>query len=154
MVAESPFILRLSARPDAVPKARHELARIASGCGADCFAVKAVVSELVGNAVKHAYAGGEPGPVLVTARSAPGVLMITVADDGGGMRPHLKNEGLGIGIPLSSKLTDELRIESDEHGTAVFASFRLAPAGVSSAAARVSSEVEEPARPLAVPRSG
>ena len=117
-----PFTLRLAARPASVPTARHELAKIAYGCGADLFAVRTVVTELVGNAVKHAYGDTGPGAVLVTARSQAGRLVITVADDGSGMRPHLGN-GLGLGLPIAGKLTEELRLETDEHGTTVVASF-------------------------------
>jgi anti-sigma regulatory factor (Ser/Thr protein kinase) len=126
-VAGRPFTLRLTATPSAVPEARHELAKIAFGHGADSFAVTTVVSELVGNAVQHAYPGVEPGLVLVTARSTPGWLVIAVADDGGGMQPPWKDkrERFGLGLRLSTKLTDELRIESDENGTTVFASFPL-----------------------------
>lgn len=126
-MARRPFILRMPASPDAVPKARHELAKIAFGFGADSFAVKTVVSELVGNVVRHAYLEREPGPVLVTARSKSGRLLIAVADDGGGMRPRPKSdrESLRLGLPLSTKLCDELRIESDKRGTTVFATFAL-----------------------------
>ena len=122
MTEGRPFTLRLAAWPASVPTARHELAKIAYGCGADLFAVRTVVTELVGNAVKHAYGDTEPGAVLVTARSQAGRLLITVADDGGGMRPH-HGGGLGLGLPIAGKLTEELRLETDDHGTTVFASF-------------------------------
>ena len=122
-----PFTLRMLARPDAVTTARHELAKIAFACGVDSFAVKTVVSELVGNVVKHAYGGSEPRTVVVTAAPTDDLLLITVADDGGGMRPRLRDErgGLGLGLALSTQLTEELRIESDEHGTTVYASFSI-----------------------------
>jgi anti-sigma regulatory factor (Ser/Thr protein kinase) len=122
-----PFILRIPARPDAVPTARHELAKIAFGYGVDSFAVKTVVSELVGNVVRHAYCGSELGTVLVRAEAGPDCLLITVADDGGGIRPRPKDQrvGLGLGLPLSAQLTEELRVESDGRGTTVFASFLL-----------------------------
>jgi anti-sigma regulatory factor (Ser/Thr protein kinase) len=118
-----PFKLRLAAQPAAVPTARHELAKIAYGCGADSFAVRTVVTELVGNAVKHAYDETEPGSVLVTARSQSGRLLVTVTDDGSGLRPHLATGGLGLGLPIAGKLAEELRIETDDHGTTVVAAF-------------------------------
>ena len=55
-----PFTLRMPARPDAVPRARHELAKIAFGYGVDSFAVKTVVSELVGNVVSMPTAQAGP----------------------------------------------------------------------------------------------
>ena len=125
-MAGEPFRLRLPATPSAVPRARRKLAEIARDHGADSFAVQTVVSELVGNAVEHAYPGVEPGLVLVTAQSTPGHLLVSVADDGRGAKPSLTNGGgFGLGLRLSSKLTDELRIESDDSGTTVFASFPL-----------------------------
>ncbi len=122
-----PFTLRMPARPDAVPRARHELAKIAFGYGVDSFAVKTVVSELVGNVVNHAYGESGPGMVVVTAAPTDDQLLITVADDGEGIRPRLRDQevGLGLGLSLSTQLTEELRIESDERGTTVYASFRI-----------------------------
>ena len=118
--------LRMPATPSAVPRARRKLAEIARHHGADSFAVQTVVSELVGNAVEHAYLGVEPGLVLVTARSTQGHLLVSVADDGRGAKASLTNGGgFGLGLRLSSKLTHELRIESDECGTTVFATFPL-----------------------------
>jgi anti-sigma regulatory factor (Ser/Thr protein kinase) len=120
-----PFLLRLPAVPDSVPTARHELAKIACGYGADLFAVKVVVTELVGNAVRHAYVDTDPGTVSITATSDDGALVIVVADDGAGMRTRLHTRGLGIGIALASKLADDLRIESDATGTTASATFAL-----------------------------
>ena len=122
-----PFTLRMPSRPDAVPRARHELAKIAFGYGVDSFAVKTVVSELVGNVVKHAYGGSGPGMVVVTAAPTDDQLLITVADEGEGIRPRLRDQevGLGLGLSLSAQLTEELRMESDERGTTVYASFRI-----------------------------
>jgi anti-sigma regulatory factor (Ser/Thr protein kinase) len=127
--ANDAFVLRLPATPDAVPTARHELAKIAYGYGADLFAVRVVVTELVGNAVRHAYVGMDPGTVLIRANRDENGLLIVVADDGAGMRTELHTRGLGIGMALATELTDHLRIESDANGTAAFARFPLAKRG-------------------------
>ena len=119
------YRLRMAAIPSAVPRARRTLAKVASDYGADSFAVQTVVGELVGNAVEHAYPGVEPGLVLVTARSSSGLFLVAVADDGGGMKLPSKDTRFGLGLRLSAKLTDELRIESNQTGTTVFASFPL-----------------------------
>jgi anti-sigma regulatory factor (Ser/Thr protein kinase) len=120
-----PFLLRLPAVPDSIPTARHELAKIACGYGADLFAVEVVVTELVSNAVRHAYVDTDPGTVSITATSEDGALVIVVADDGAGMRASLHTRGLGIGIALAIRLADDLRIESGATGTTVSATFAL-----------------------------
>jgi hypothetical protein len=39
------------------------------------------------------------------------------------MRPNLESPGLGLGIPLITKLANEVRFDSTEHGTTVSMSF-------------------------------
>ena len=65
--------------------------------------------------------------VVVTAAPTDDQLLITVADEGEGIRPRLRDQevGLGLGLSLSAQLTEELRMESDERGTTVYASFRI-----------------------------
>jgi anti-sigma regulatory factor (Ser/Thr protein kinase) len=123
--ANEAFVLRLEATPEAVPTARHELAKVAYGYGAELFPVRVVVTELVGNAVRHAYVGMEPGTILIRANRDGDSLLIVVADDGAGMRTQIRTRGLGIGMALASELSDNLRIESDANGTAAFARFPL-----------------------------
>ena len=63
----------------------------------------------------------------MTAAPTDDQLLITVADEGEGIRPRLRDQevGLGLGLSLSAQLTEELRMESDERGTTVYASFRI-----------------------------
>jgi len=112
---------------ESVPAARHAISALAEPHQIDQFAVQTVVSELVGNAVVHAYVGREPGPIVVVARVVRGLFVVTVADQGIGMKPRLDSPGLGIGIPLAGKLTHDLRIEADDAGTTISASFELEP---------------------------
>jgi len=112
---------------ESVPAARHAISALAEPHQLDQFAVQTVVSELVGNAVVHAYVGREPGPIVVVARVVRGLFVVTVADQGIGMKPRLDSPGLGIGIPLAGKLTHDLRIEADDAGTTISASFELEP---------------------------
>jgi len=123
----SPQVLRLPAAKESVPAARHAIAALAAPLGLDQFAVQTVVSELVGNAVVHAYVGRDPGPIVVVARVVRGLFVVTVADQGIGMKPRLDSPGLGIGIPLAGKLTHDLRIEAGDLGTTISASFELEP---------------------------
>jgi len=77
-----PFRLKVRAGPDGVTKARDELTRFACECGVDQLAVSIVISELVDNAVRHAYQADEPGWVLIRACSTPHGMLVTVADQG------------------------------------------------------------------------
>jgi serine/threonine-protein kinase RsbW len=115
--------LDLPAQASSVPTARHAVSELAERVGADASAARIVVSELVGNAVLHAYIEREPGPVLVLARITRGRLIVTVADQGRGMVPRLDSPGLGVGLPIAGKLARDVRIEADGGGTIVSASF-------------------------------
>ena len=124
--AEASVRLELWAEPDSVPAARHALSAFAERLGCDGGAVRIVVSELVGNAVLHAYHGRDPGPVLVLGRILRGrLLVVTIADRGRGMIVRADSPGLGVGLPAVSKLARDLRIDSDDAGTAVSASFEI-----------------------------
>jgi serine/threonine-protein kinase RsbW len=117
--------LELPAEPESVGQARRALDGLAETLGCDAEAVRIAVSELVGNAVVHAYSeSGTSGTVLVQARRMRGRLIVTVADQGIGMKPRLDSPGLGLGLPLVSRLAGDVRIESDERGAAVSMSFR------------------------------
>lgn len=141
---DSPQILRLPAVKESVPVARHAIASLAEPYELDQFAIQTVVSELVGNAVVHAYVGRAPGPIVVVARVVRGLFVVTIADQGIGMKPRLDSPGLGIGIPLAGKLTHDLRIEADDSGTTISASFELeagAAAAKQSLGAIIDSEI-------------
>jgi anti-sigma regulatory factor (Ser/Thr protein kinase) len=123
--ANRELTLCLPARPEAVGRARRAFDGMAAAHGADSLAVRWVVSELVGNAVLHAYPSRRPGPVLVTATAGTGMLVVAVADLGVGMRPGLDAARLGLGLPLTGRLTRELRIRSDASGTVVAAGVEI-----------------------------
>jgi two-component sensor histidine kinase/PAS domain-containing protein len=54
-----------------------------------------IVSELLTNALRHAYSPGQSGQIRVTARQSGGKLEIRVADDGAGLPPGQTRPGLG-----------------------------------------------------------
>jgi anti-sigma regulatory factor (Ser/Thr protein kinase) len=123
--AELEVRLDLAPEPASVGVARHTVAGLAEHLGAPVEDVKIAVSEAVGNAIVHAYRGGKAGVVRVFARKHRGQLLVTVADDGVGMTPNPQSRGLRIGIPLITKLCDDVRFSSDEGGTTVSMSFAV-----------------------------
>jgi serine/threonine-protein kinase RsbW/stage II sporulation protein AB (anti-sigma F factor) len=109
--------------------ARDALANLARRFGACVDDVKIAVSEAVANAIIHAYRGRDPGSVRVTGQHRRGRLLVTVSDDGMGMTPNLGNPGLRMGIPLITKLSDDVRFSSSDTGTVVSMSFATGVAG-------------------------
>jgi anti-sigma regulatory factor (Ser/Thr protein kinase) len=102
-----------------VGRARHAVAELAERLGASEPDVTIAVSEAVGNAVVHAFRQGRSGTITVFARHDRGRLLVTVADDGIGMTPNPENAGLGFGIPLITKVCDDVRFSSSQDGTQV-----------------------------------
>ena len=115
--------LELPSEPTSVRVARHAVADVARTCGAPEADVKLAVSEAVSNAVTHAFRDRAPGTILVRARVDRGKLLVTIADDGSGMRPNLDSKGLGLGISLITKLAGDVRFDSSESGLTVSMSF-------------------------------
>ena len=103
--------------------ARHAVAAVARRIGAPEADVKLAVSEAVSNSVTHAFRDREPGTIMVTARVDRGKLLVTIADDGSGMRPNLESKGLGLGISLITKLAGDVRFDSSDDGLIVSMSF-------------------------------
>jgi anti-sigma regulatory factor (Ser/Thr protein kinase) len=115
--------LELPSKPESVAAARHAVGEFATGRGVDDADIRLAVSEAVSNAVTHAFRGREPGKVTIHCTATDETLAVVVADDGGGMRPNLESPGLGLGIPLITKLAHEVRFDSSEGGTKVSMSF-------------------------------
>ena len=111
----------MTAVPSCVPALRGAIADYASANGVrepQLSAVKLAVSEAVTNAVLHAYAGAEPGPVRLAAWLEGHCLLVEVSDDGGGMMPRLDSPGLGVGLPFIADTADSLDISSSPRGGA------------------------------------
>ena len=112
--------LRLPPVPRSVTEARHAAADCAEQIGADSEAVQIAVAEAVGNAVIHAFRTGNRGTVELRLDREPDALVITVTDDGDGMRPNPDSPGLGFGLPLIGRVSDGVDIsESEDGGTIV-----------------------------------
>ena len=113
---------------ESVRAARRALTEFAAEAGASVDQIEAVglaATEALTNAVRHAYPDGM-GSVYVTAAVACGELGILIADDGCGIRPHLRRGGLGLGLTLIASLCDELQIvKRSSGGTGLWLWFKL-----------------------------
>jgi two-component sensor histidine kinase len=71
-----------------------------------------IVTELVSNACKYAYAEGEPGEVRVTlAPDGEGRFSLNVQDDGPGVDQHEAPKGTGLGARLVAAMAKSLQSE-------------------------------------------
>jgi two-component sensor histidine kinase len=79
-----------------------------------------IVTELVINALKHAFPGNRGGDIVVSYHSSEGAWTLSVADDGVGMAPVTK-AGLGTNIveALAKQLNAVVTISDAEPGTRV-----------------------------------
>jgi two-component sensor histidine kinase len=91
-----------------------------------------VLTELVGNAVEHGFAGGSSGSVDVEALRDRGVLIVTITDDGAGLPAGFSLEGtdrLGLQIVrtlVSAELDATLELGQREGGVSgTVASLRI-----------------------------
>ncbi len=123
----------LAGLPESVTEARHLVVALARELGASEYDVALAVSEAVGNAVVHAFVGREPGTITIRAKRQRDRLVVTVSDDGIGMKPNLDSPGLGMGVSLITRSADEVRFDSADGGTTVSMGFELDPARVEEA---------------------
>jgi serine/threonine-protein kinase RsbW len=114
--------------PGSVPVARRALVAVAEAAGAGEAQVEAVAlaaSEALTNVVRHAYPG-QPGPIQVSAWTADDALVVVIADNGCGLQAHSEAPGLGVGLALIAKLSDEFEIvQPPSGGTEVQMRFSL-----------------------------
>lgn len=86
-----------------------------------------IVTELITNALKYAYAQGEAGEVRVTFDApSPGMLRLMVEDDGRGMG-HAKPRGTGLGqtvvAAMARSLDSKVEIDPDHCGVRAVLTF-------------------------------
>ena len=113
------FVREYPARPDAVACARRDTTSEAERLGVDPARLPDLilaVSEAVTNAVLHAYRAGPPGVVRLEVGRAGDAVRVTVADEGGGMRPRPDSPGLGLGLPLIARVSASLEVSAGERG--------------------------------------
>ncbi|HEU4978316.1 MAG TPA: ATP-binding protein [Solirubrobacteraceae bacterium] len=121
------------AAPGSVREARADVIAQAAAAGVpeDLFPrIMLAVSEAVTNAVLHAYAGAEPGEVHVSTAETAGAFEVVVHDDGHGLVPRPDSPGLGLGLPIVSRVADDLDVSAGEaKGTRVRMRFRFDTSG-------------------------
>jgi len=92
----------------------------------DATAVGIIVSELVGNACKYAYAPGAPGLVRIVLRALPGGgFWLEVSDRGYGMDRGQPAQGTGVGSQLVAMMARRLHAAYMWHDTAPGTRFTL-----------------------------
>ena len=106
--------LTLPARPENVAVVRHVLGAFAEALMLPDPVIedmRLAVTEACTNVVRHAYSGGEPGPVEILIRPVGDMLQVIVSDEGRGLGPSEDNSGPGLGLPLIAALSHSLDIE-------------------------------------------
>ena len=117
--------------PESVSELRHAVAEYARSHGADddlLASLQLAISEAMSNAVVHAFVDRPaPGSLTVYASRDGDQLHVLIADDGSGMRPRPDSPGLGVGLPLMTRMAQSLEFrEGADGGTEVAMRFALA----------------------------
>lgn len=117
------------ATPAAVQSARNGVLRFALAMGADPATTNSIavaVGEACTNVAVHAYRHSTPGEMVVSASVVGDDLKVQVTDHGVGMAPRSDSPGIGMGLPLISRLSDALETKTaDGGGTEVCMRFSL-----------------------------
>ena len=110
--------LTLPVRSASIPRARAAAAAYARQAGLAperIHDLKLVVSEAVTNVVLHAYDGDE-GTIHLTMATAGKDLWVLVEDHGLGLRSGGTSPGLGLGLGLMARFSDEIALERTAGG--------------------------------------
>jgi anti-sigma regulatory factor (Ser/Thr protein kinase) len=108
------FARRVPAVASQIGGIRRAVLALADARGAGKTAqadIALAVSEACANVVMHAYLGDpEPGPLTAEAYHDKGELVVVITDEGRGMVPRPDSPGLGLGLPLITRLTERVEI--------------------------------------------
>jgi anti-sigma regulatory factor (Ser/Thr protein kinase) len=74
------------------------------------------VSEIVANAVLHAFRDGRTGSITVAAECCDEGLRVRIADNGMGLTPRTDSPGAGLGLVIAGNVADRLEIERPDAG--------------------------------------
>jgi anti-sigma regulatory factor (Ser/Thr protein kinase) len=85
------------------------------------------VSEIVANAVVHAYRDGGDGAITLTAETCGDGMRVRITDDGMGLSPRTDSPGAGLGLVIAGNIADRVEIDRPvDGGTAVCLTFATA----------------------------
>lgn len=116
--------------PEQVRNLRREIREYAARHGMEPDRVQDMalaVSEILSNAVLHAYRDGSEGVIRIGAELVGDDLVIRVVDDGVGLSPRTDSPGAGMGLMIAGSIADRLHIERpEEGGTAICMTFAAA----------------------------
>jgi serine/threonine-protein kinase RsbW len=105
-------LAEVPAVPESVGPLRRAAREMARKIGADDRTVADItlaVSEACTNVVIHAYRE-TPGRVALSAEADDGHLRFFVDDEGEGLSPRADSPGLGLGLPLIARLTEQFEV--------------------------------------------
>jgi serine/threonine-protein kinase RsbW len=108
------------ATAESVGRARHAVRAFVEQRGAHEHVTSAIalaVSEACTNVVVHAYReSSSPGEIIVSATELDNEFEVQVADRGMGMTPRIDSPGIGMGLPLISRLASVVETRASEAG--------------------------------------
>jgi len=115
--SEMALVRRVSAEAHQVAGMRNAVVTLADACGMSEDAradIALAVSEACTNVVMHAYIDAPaPGALTVAASHHDGELVVAVRDEGRGMLPRTDSPGLGLGLSLIGRLSQQLEISQN-----------------------------------------
>jgi serine/threonine-protein kinase RsbW len=124
--------LSLPARAENIALTRHAFGALGEAVTVEeqlLDDMRLAITEACSNVVVHAYAGREPGPLLLDATLHEDELTVVVRDEGPGIAPHPDSPGLGLGLPLIASLSQSVELGRDEQDrTEVRMTFSLSDA--------------------------
>jgi anti-sigma regulatory factor (Ser/Thr protein kinase) len=107
------------ARPEEISRLRHEVVEYAVDQGLDNALVNDIalaVSEVVTNAVLHAFPEPGDGSITVMATVNGDEVTLRIVDDGVGMRPRMDSPGAGLGLSIAGQVSRRMVVERPERG--------------------------------------
>lgn len=119
------------ATPDSIRRLRSATVEHLRTAGLDAAVVELAqlaVSEAVTNAVLHAYEDAPgPGPIHLAVDVRDATVVVTVADEGGGMAPRMDSPGAGLGLPIIANIATTVEMAHGDRGTRVRMTFAASP---------------------------
>jgi anti-sigma regulatory factor (Ser/Thr protein kinase) len=128
---EADVRLTLPARPENVAVVRHVVGAFAESLHLPPNVVddiRLAVTEACTNVVRHAYDGGDPGPLEIVIRPNGEMIDVIVSDRGRGLAPSPDTAGPGLGMSLIAALVHSLEVQQVPAGSRLSMSFLCRPA--------------------------